>query len=142
MLHLFYLGFGVVPIAAVLAHHHRAARLSSTWLAHRAKRLSDAANILDFEMVSPADLQRGDHVLCVRDDIVPADGVVVEGAAQVDAGAVVGGSTWTVRAGADGRTAVTGGTRVRSGYLVVRIGTPLGAVAIERILGATGGAAP
>jgi high-affinity K+ transport system ATPase subunit B len=72
-----------------------------------------AIDKLAFEIVMITSLRPGDLVLCARGDVVPADGVVIEGVASVMAG---GGEVWT---GSPMR--VAGGLQLKSGYLVVRL---------------------
>jgi high-affinity K+ transport system ATPase subunit B len=72
-----------------------------------------AIDKLAFEVVMVRSLRRGDLVLCARGDIVPADGVIVEGVASF---AADGGEAWT---GSSLR--VARGLELTSGYLVVRL---------------------
>ena len=66
-------------------------------------------------------LRQGDVVLVEAGDIIPADGEVIEGIASVDESAVTGESAPVIRESGGDRSAVTGGTRVLSDWLVVRI---------------------
>ena len=142
MLDLFCLGITVAVLAMVLLSVRGRARpddpadplLRWARLERRVKRLADAGNILDFEMVCATDVRTGDHILCVRGDIIVADGEVVMGVASVDESAVTGQSAPVVREPGGHHCAVTGGTTVRSGHLVVRIDVPLGATVMDRIL--------
>ncbi len=63
----------------------------------------------------------GDHVLVEAGDVVPGDGEVIEGVASVDESAITGESAPVIRESGGDRSAVTGGTRVLSDWLVVRI---------------------
>lgn len=147
MLDLFYLGIAAAFLAAVLDYARGRMRPSAAAdpllrrarLERRAKRLADAANILDFEMVCATDVRAGDHILCVRDDVIIADGQVVEGTASVDESAVTGKSAPVVREPGGDQSMVIGGTTVRSGHLVVRVSVPLGARVMDRILAHTEG---
>lgn len=77
------------------------------------------------EAVPAARLAIGDVVVCEADDIIPADGEVISGVASVDESAITGESAPVVRESGEGRSAVTGGTRVTSNRIFVRI-TALG----------------
>jgi len=66
-------------------------------------------------------LSRGDLVLVEPGDIIPSDGEVVEGVASVDESAITGESAPVIRESGGDRSAVTGGTRVLSGRIVVKI---------------------
>ena len=71
----------------------------------------------------PPNLQVGDLVLVEAGDVIPADGEVVEGVASVDESAITGESAPVIRESGGDRSAVTGGTRVLSDWLVVRVAT-------------------
>src|SRR6185436_5124529 len=86
-----------------------------------AKLLEDPADHLSSELVLATRLKRGDLVLCVPGDVIPSDGEVVEGVASVDESAITGESAPVVRESGGDRSAVTGGTKVLSDYLVIRI---------------------
>lgn len=77
------------------------------------------------ETVPSACLAIGDVVVCEADDIIPADGEVISGVASVDESAITGESAPVVRESGEGRSAVTGGTRVTSNRIFVRV-TALG----------------
>src|ERR1044071_8227048 len=66
------------------------------------------------EKVPATELQKGDVVVCEAGDIIPADGEVIEGIASVDEAAITGESAPVIRESGGDRSAVTGGTRVRS----------------------------
>ena len=66
-------------------------------------------------------LRKGDVVLVEAGDIIPGDGEIVEGVASVDESAITGESAPVIRESGGDRSAVTGGTRVLSDWLVVRI---------------------
>ncbi len=66
-------------------------------------------------------LQKGDLVVCETGDIIPADGDVIEGIASVDEAAITGESAPVIRESGGDRSAVTGGTRVLSDRIVIRV---------------------
>lgn len=68
-----------------------------------------------------SELRKGDVVLVTADDVIPADGEVIEGVASVDESAITGVSAPVIRESGGDFSAVTGGTRVLSDWIVVRI---------------------
>jgi K+-transporting ATPase ATPase B chain len=92
---------------------------------------------------SPApgsDLRKGDHFLVEAGDVIPADGEVVQGIASVDESAITGESAPVVREAGGDFCAVTGGTRVLSDWLVVRVGVNPGEAFIDRMIAMVEGA--
>jgi K+-transporting ATPase ATPase B chain len=79
-------------------------------------------------------LRRGDVVLVETGDMVPLDGEVIEGVASVDESAITGESAPVIRESGGDFSAVTGGTRVLSDWLVVRIGVNPGESFIDRMI--------
>ncbi|MBL9194669.1 MAG: potassium-transporting ATPase subunit KdpB [Opitutaceae bacterium] len=92
------------------------------------------------ERVSAADLRRGDTVVCETGDLIPADGDVIEGIASVDESAITGESAPVVRESGGDRCAVTGGTRVLSDRIVVRVTSEPGSTFIDRMIAMVEGA--
>jgi potassium-transporting ATPase ATP-binding subunit len=109
-----------------------------------AKRLPSSANgHFDrerYEEVNAETLRRGDLVLCLPGDIIPGDGEVVEGVASVDESAITGESAPVIRESGGDRSAVTGGTRVLSDYIVVRITANPGETFLDRMIALVEGA--
>jgi K+-transporting ATPase ATPase B chain len=85
-------------------------------------------------------LRRGDIVFVDAGDVIPGDGEVVVGVASVDESAVTGESAPVVRESGGDRSAVTGGTRVLSDWLIVRINTEPGQSFLDRMIGMVEGA--
>jgi K+-transporting ATPase ATPase B chain len=85
-------------------------------------------------------LQKGDVVLVEAGSIVPADGEVVEGIASVDESAITGESAPVIRESGGDRSSVTGGTRVLSDWIVVRVTAEPGASFLDRMIGMVEGA--
>jgi len=81
------------------------------------------------------ELRRGDVVLVETHDVIPLDGEVIEGVASVDESAITGESAPVVREGGGDFSAVTGGTRVLSDWLVVRITVNPGESFLDRMIG-------
>jgi K+-transporting ATPase ATPase B chain len=103
-----------------------------------ARRLTkDAAE----ERVPGTELRVGDLVICEADDIIPGDGDVVEGVASVDESAITGESAPVIRESGGDRSAVTGGTKVLSDRIVIKITTKPGETFIDRMINLVEGAA-
>ena len=90
--------------------------------------------------VSSADLQLGDHVVVEAGELIPGDGDIVWGIASVDESAITGESAPVVRESGGDRSAVTGGTRVLSDRIVVRITSKPGETFVDRMIGLVEGA--
>ncbi|MFC9409444.1 potassium-transporting ATPase subunit KdpB [[Kitasatospora] papulosa] len=95
----------------------------------------------DEKDVPGTELRVGDLVACEAGDIVPGDGDVVEGVASVDESAITGESAPVIRESGGDRSAVTGGTKVLSDRIVVRITTEPGRTFIDRMIALVEGAA-
>src|SRR3569833_2615521 len=85
-------------------------------------------------------LQRGELVLVEPGDIIPSDGDVVEGVASVDESAITGESAPVIRESGGDRSAVTGGTRVLSDYIVVKITATRGSTFLDHKIALVEGA--
>ena len=85
-------------------------------------------------------LRTGDVVLAEAGDYIPGDGEAVEGIASVDESAITGESAPVIRESGGDRSAVTGGTRVLSDWLVIRITTNPGETFLDRMIGMVEGA--
>jgi K+-transporting ATPase ATPase B chain len=118
----------------------QAEALRGTRLQTRAKRLKEAGNHLDFLSVFATELRRGDLVLVQAGNLIPADGDVIEGVASVDESAVTGESAPVIRESGGDRSAVTGGTRVLSDWIVIRITANPGETFIDRMIALVEGA--
>ncbi|MEU9206181.1 potassium-transporting ATPase subunit KdpB [Streptomyces sp. NPDC048332] len=93
------------------------------------------------ERIPGAELRIGDLVVCEAGDIIPGDGDVVEGVASVDESAITGESAPVIRESGGDRSAVTGGTKVLSDRIVVKITTKPGETFIDRMIALVEGAA-
>jgi K+-transporting ATPase ATPase B chain len=93
------------------------------------------------EQVAGTDLKIGDLVVCEAGDIIPGDGDVIEGVASVDESAITGESAPVIRESGGDRSAVTGGTKVLSDRIVVKITTKPGETFIDRMINLVEGAA-
>jgi potassium-transporting ATPase ATP-binding subunit len=93
-----------------------------------------------FEEVAAPKLRKGDLVLVEAGDLIPGDGDVVEGVASVDESAITGESAPVIRESGGDRSAVTGGTRVLSDWIVVRISSNPGETFLDRMIALVEGA--
>jgi potassium-transporting ATPase ATP-binding subunit len=100
---------------------------------------ADRASLRE-ESVPGTQLQLGDHVVVEAGDVIPGDGDVVEGVASVDESAITGESAPVIRESGGDRSAVTGGTRVLSDRIVVRITSKPGETFIDRMIALVEGA--
>ena len=105
-----------------------------------AKRLANPSRDAAVETVPSPSLRAGDHVLIEAGDLVPGDGEVVEGVASVDESAITGESAPVIRESGGDRNTVTGGTRLLSDWLVVRITANPGDSFLDRMIGLIEGA--
>ncbi|BBK30928.1 K+-transporting ATPase ATPase B chain [Stella humosa] len=105
----------------------------------QAKLLSGTGRA-DYRMVPGTRLAVGDLVLVEPGDVIPSDGEVVEGIASVDEAAITGESAPVIRESGGDRSAVTGGTRVLSDWIVVRITAAAGSTFLDRMIALVEGA--
>jgi potassium-transporting ATPase ATP-binding subunit len=106
----------------------------------QAKRLTSSARRDQFVMIPASELRAGDAVLCLPGDVIPGDGEVIEGVASVDESAITGESAPVVRESGGDRSAVTGGTKVLSDFLVIRITANPGETFLDRMIALVEGA--
>ena len=92
------------------------------------------------ETVAAPDLRRGDVVICDAGDVIPSDGEVVEGIASVDESAITGESAPVIRESGGDRSAVTGGTKVISDRILIKITSEPGDNFIDRMIALVEGA--
>ncbi len=105
-----------------------------------AKKLEAPQREAAVRVLAAADLRRGDVVLIETGDTVPADGEVIEGVASVDESAITGESAPVIRESGGDFSAVTGGTRVLSDWLVVRVTANPGEAFLDRMIAMVEGA--
>lgn len=103
----------------------------------RSMRVTTPARKLDGNhevSVSASDLRPGDLVVCEAGDAVPSDGEVVDGIASVDESAITGESAPVIRESGGDRSAVTGGTRVLSDRIVIKVTSEPGHSFLDRMI--------
>src|SRR5215213_1506009 len=114
------------------ADNLRKARTETT-----AKRLTPSGQV---EVVNAPELRKDDLVLVEAGDFIPSDGEIVEGVASVDESAITGESAPVIREAGGDRSAVTGGTRVLSDQIKVRISSNPGETFLDRMIALVEGA--
>jgi len=92
------------------------------------------------ERVPASALAAGDVVVCEAGDVIPADGEIIEGVASVDESAITGESAPVIREAGGDRSSVTGGTRVLSDRIVVRVTASPGESFLDRMIALVEGA--
>lgn len=105
-----------------------------------AKKLKEPRQDAKWENVPSETLRKGDVVLVTTGEIIPGDGEVIEGVASVDESAITGESAPVIRESGGDFSAVTGGTRILSDWLVVRITVNPGETFLDRMIGMVEGA--
>ena len=114
--------------------------LRRTRIETKAKRLRKPQRDAPFDAVPSTALRKDEVFLVEAGDIVPADGEVVEGVASVDESAVTGESAPVIRESGGDRSALTGGTRLLSDWLVVRVTASPGEGFLDRMINLVEGA--
>ncbi|SEL66214.1 K+-transporting ATPase ATPase B chain [Roseateles sp. YR242] len=109
---------------------------AKTW----AKKLDQPRHGSSWHPVSSEELRKGHVVLVEAGDLVPLDGEVIEGVASVDESAITGESAPVIRESGGDFSAVTGGTRVLSDWVVVRIAVNPGEAFLDRMIAMVEGA--
>lgn len=102
----------------------------------KARRLTNQKE----EKVLATDLRKGDVVVCDAGEIIPADGDVIEGIASVDESAITGESAPVIRESGGDRCAVTGGTKVISDRIIVKVTSEPGNTFLDRMIALVEGA--
>ncbi|HJV79352.1 potassium-transporting ATPase subunit KdpB [Noviherbaspirillum sp.] len=99
-----------------------------------AKKLRSAQRSAGWQATSATALKKGDIMLVEAGDVIPADGEVIDGVASVDESAITGESAPVIRESGGDFSSVTGGTRVLSDWLVVRVSVNPGEAFIDRMI--------
>jgi len=99
-----------------------------------AKKLDEPRYGSNYSKIAGSTLRRGDAVLVEAGDFIPGDGEVIEGVASVDESAITGESAPVIRESGGDFSSVTGGTRVLSDWLVVRITVNPGETFLDRMI--------
>lgn len=107
----------------------------------KAKKLHQPLREAPYHEVLGATLRSGDFVLVEAGDIIPTDGEAISGVAAVDESAITGESAPVIREGGGDRSAVTGGTRILSDWLIIRVSSEAGNSFLDRMIAMVEGAA-
>jgi K+-transporting ATPase ATPase B chain len=99
-----------------------------------AKLLQEPHHGAKVQLVPSTSLHKGDCFIAEAGDVIPADGEVVEGIASVDESAITGESAPVIRESGGDRSAVTGGTRALSDWLVIRMTSDPGAGFLDKMI--------
>src|SRR4051812_1575750 len=100
-----------------------------------ATKLAEPQRSASQSQVPASSLRKGDVVLVEAGNMIPADGEVIEGVASVDESAITGESAPVIRESGGDRSSVTGGTRVLSDWLIVRVTANPGETFLDRMIG-------
>jgi len=112
----------------------QAAALRRARQATTARRLKKPDRTAPVDILPSSDLVKNDLVLVEAGEMVPADGEVIDGIASVDESAITGESAPVIRESGGDRSAVTGGTRVLSDWIIVRITSEPGGGFLDRMI--------
>ncbi|WP_103701451.1 potassium-transporting ATPase subunit KdpB [Paraburkholderia eburnea] len=129
--------------AEALAEGRSKAQAASLRQAKRdvmAKKLNEPHPKAPIRITTATDLRKGDVVLVETGDVIPADGEVIEGVASVDESAITGESAPVIRESGGDFSSVTGGTRVLSDWIVVRVTANPGEAFLDRMIAMVEGA--
>jgi K+-transporting ATPase ATPase B chain len=118
----------------------QAASLRSAKKDVMAKKLNEPHPKAPIRIMTASDLRKGDVVLVETGDVIPADGEVIEGVASVDESAITGESAPVIRESGGDFSSVTGGTRVLSDWIVVRVTANPGEAFLDRMIAMVEGA--
>jgi K+-transporting ATPase ATPase B chain len=118
----------------------QAEALRKTRQTSQAKKLRAPQRDASFDMVASSTLRKADVFLVEAGDIIPADGEITEGIASVDESAVTGESAPVIRESGGDRSAVTGGPRLLSDWLIIRVTANPGEGFLDRMIGLVEGA--
>ncbi|MCM2548493.1 potassium-transporting ATPase subunit KdpB [Burkholderia glumae] len=118
----------------------QAASLRSAKKDVMAKKLGEPRRDAPVRVTTASDLRRGDVVLVEAGDTIPADGEVVDGVASVDESAITGESAPVIRESGGDFSSVTGGTRVLSDWIVVKVTANPGEAFLDRMIAMVEGA--
>ncbi len=118
----------------------RADAFRATRATTRAKLLADPRRRDIFSPIDAVELDLGDVILVEAGDIVPTDGEVIEGVASVDESAITGESAPVIREAGGDHSSVTGGTRLASDWLVVKVTARPGETFLDKMIALVEGA--
>ncbi|WP_144281733.1 potassium-transporting ATPase subunit KdpB [Chryseobacterium echinoideorum] len=101
---------------------------------------SNGVNTSDFSLITSSQLRKGDIFICEPGDIIPTDGEIIEGLATIDESAITGESAPVIREAGGDKSSVTGGTKVLSDFIKVRVTTEPGESFLDKMIALVEGA--
>ncbi len=135
--------FGVLFLTLLFANFAEAiaeARGKAQADSLRKTREETPATLLNGQVVSSASLRKGDVFVCAAGDTIPADGEIIEGLATIDESAITGESAPVIREAGGDKSSVTGGTKVLSDHIKVRVSTEPGESFLDKMIALVEGA--
>jgi len=118
----------------------QAEALRKTRQTTQAKKLKTSDHESKYDLVASTTLRKGDMYLVEANDIISVDGEIIQGIASVDESAVTGESAPVIREAGGDRSAVTGGTRLLSDWLIIRVTADPGEGFLDRMINLVEGA--
>lgn len=106
----------------------------------RKTREETPATLENGQMISSAQLKKGDVFVCVAGDIIASDGEIIEGLATIDESAITGESAPVIREAGGDKSSVTGGTKVLSDKIKVKVTTEPGESFLDKMIALVEGA--
>ncbi len=94
----------------------------------------------DIQQITSLQLKKGDLFICEAGDIIPADGEIIEGLATIDESAITGESAPVIREAGGDKSSVTGGTKVLSDRIIVKVSTEQGESFLDKMIALVEGA--
>jgi len=94
----------------------------------------------EIEMISSSQLKKGDMFFCEAGDVIPTDGEIIEGLATIDESAITGESAPVIREAGGDKSSVTGGTKVLSDRITVKVTTEPGESFLDKMIALVEGA--
>lgn len=105
-----------------------------------AKKIIDEGKKNDVKQIASSQLRKGDLFVCETNDVIPMDGEIIEGIATIDESAITGESAPVIREAGGDKSSVTGGTKVLSDRIIVRVTTDPGETFLDKMIALVEGA--
>ncbi|QNL49799.1 potassium-transporting ATPase subunit KdpB [Olivibacter sp. SDN3] len=106
----------------------------------RETREETPAKLDNGQIISSSNLKKGDIFICEAGDVIPSDGEIIEGLATIDESAITGESAPVIREAGGDKSSVTGGTKVLSDRIVVKVSTTPGESFLDKMIALVEGA--
>jgi K+-transporting ATPase, B subunit len=105
-----------------------------------AKKIINERNKNEVKQIASSQLRKGDLFVCETNDVIPMDGEIIEGIATIDESAITGESAPVIRESGGDKSSVTGGTKVLSDRIIVRVTTDPGETFLDKMIALVEGA--